>query len=81
MDLEQPLLDLEWSLLIALLDPECLPDLGLLLLDSLLSERDWLLDLERDLEVEEFIVWILLAGNREENKIKTAFQNLIVRTI
>ena len=62
-------------------DPGYLPDLGLFLLDSLLSERDRFLDLERDLEVEEFIVWILLAVNREENKIETAFQNLIVRTI
>ena len=55
LDLEQPLLDLERSLLIALPDPECLPDLGLLLLESLLSERD-LLDLERDLEDEDDIV-------------------------
>ena len=55
MDLGQPLLDLERSLLIALPDPECLPDLGLLLLESLLSERD-LLDLERDLEDEDDIV-------------------------
>ena len=37
-------------------DPECLPDLGLLLLESLLSERDLLLDLERDLEDEDDIV-------------------------
>ena len=56
LDLEQPLLDLERSLLIALPDPECLPDLGLLLLESLLSERDLLLDLERDLEDEDDIV-------------------------
>ena len=55
MNLEQPLLDLERSLLIALPDPECLPDLGLLL-ESLLSERDLLLDLERDLEDEDDIV-------------------------
>ena len=56
MDLERPLLDLERSLLVALPDPECLPDLGLLLLESLLSERDLLLDLERDLEDEDDIV-------------------------
>ena len=58
MDLGQPLLDLERSLLITLPDPECLPDLGLLLLESLLSERD-LLDLERDLEDEDDIVDVL----------------------
>ena len=56
MDLERPLLDLERSLLVALPDPECLPDLGLPLLESLLSERDLLLDLERDLEDEDDIV-------------------------
>ena len=56
MDLEQPLLDLERSLLIVPPEPECLPDLGLLLLESLLSERDLLLDLERDLEDEDDIV-------------------------
>ena len=44
------------ALLIALSDTECLPDLGLLLLESLLSERDLLLDLERDLEDEDDIV-------------------------
>ena len=61
-------------------DPEYLLDLGLLLLDSLLSERERLLDLDRDLEVEEFIIRNLLAGNREEIKITTVFQNLIART-
>ena len=56
MDLEQPLLDLEQSLLIVLPDPESLPDLGLLLLESLLSERDLLLELKRDMEDEDDIV-------------------------
>ena len=47
---------LEQSLLILALDPECLLDLDLPLLESLLPEPDPLLDLVRDLEADEGIL-------------------------
>ena len=54
--LEWTLLDLERSLLILSLDPECLLDLDLPLLESLLPEPVLLLDLVWDLEADEGIL-------------------------
>ena len=75
--LELTLLDLERSLLILSLDPECLLDLDLPLLESLLPEPD----LVRDLEVEEGILGSFLLEIEKKIIIKTWFQMSIVKTI
>jgi hypothetical protein len=65
LELERPLLHLEWSLpeqspdLERLLDTERSLDLELLLFSPLLPEPDLLLVLDGDLETDEGISWIL----------------------
>ena len=65
LELERPLLHLEWSLpeqspdLERLLDTESSLDLELLLFSPLLPEPDLLLVLDWDLETDEDISWIL----------------------